>query len=591
MRKFWCILFLIASISTSCLAQSYRENRRMAEKITTDTLYYYGDSGECASAESAYGNGIENLLKNISSNYKSNMLCDIGFEPYRKFVEQNVSSLIISDEKVFRLFFYMKRSELRDEINFRYENILSYINHANDAIDDSRVGDALRFYYWAQMLCYAHPNGARLVYDDGESKQLIKKWLNDRIEEITASIRMFPVEMDTVDGDLHVTLTASTTDGKTISNLRYFYNNGQNYRINTFKDSRSLAILKHLDAGFVNAKIDVQYYSEAEYTDSEVFMMMNYLKQPLLFSGAVKKISLKSFREKAKEKEIENVMKTDIVSVNIGDNYEYVEAIKDVEKAIRIGNINGVRCRFSENGYAMFNALTKYGRYSVVGTPKYNIVDNGKDIISCSVPIRFDFSGNVNFYNDVVFRFDKTSHKITSLAFKLTDAVEKYLLSKSELDNDSKMVLINFLEDYQTAYALKRLDYLEQIFSDDAVIIVGKESKSNRLMRIIRWIYSGETKSTELDKNQYLDGLESAFNSREYINIRFTGVEIINVGNAQNVYGIQLKQEFTSSSYSDVGYLFLLLDIHELTPLVHVRTWQKDAFDIESLVRNYCHKM
>lgn len=40
-------------------------------------------------------------------------------------------------------------------------------------------------------------------------------------------------------------------------------------------------------------------------------------------------------------------------------------------------------------------------------------------------------------------------------------------------EEDSRICLIRFLEDYQTAYALKRLDYIESIFSDDAWIITG----------------------------------------------------------------------------------------------------------------------
>ena len=32
---------------------------------------------------------------------------------------------------------------------------------------------------------------------------------------------------------------------------------------------------------------------------------------------------------------------------------------------------------------------------------------------------------------------------------------------------------MEFLENYKTAYALKRLDYINTIFDDDAVIIIG----------------------------------------------------------------------------------------------------------------------
>ena len=41
------------------------------------------------------------------------------------------------------------------------------------------------------------------------------------------------------------------------------------------------------------------------------------------------------------------------------------------------------------------------------------------------------------------------------------------------------------------------------------------------------------------------------------------------------VYGVNLKQSWTSSNYSDQGYLFLMIDFRdEKKPVIHVRSWQ-----------------
>lgn len=63
----------------------------------------------------------------------------------------------------------------------------------------------------------------------------------------------------------------------------------------------------------------------------------------------------------------------------------------------------------------------------------------------------------------------------------MTDIAEKDIIKKSEWPSDSRMTLINFLEDYQTAYALKRLDYLTKIYSDDVLIIVGHVVKRTKI--------------------------------------------------------------------------------------------------------------
>ena len=41
------------------------------------------------------------------------------------------------------------------------------------------------------------------------------------------------------------------------------------------------------------------------------------------------------------------------------------------------------------------------------------------------------------------------------------------------------------------------------------------------------------------------------------------------------LYGIQIHQDYCSSSYGDTGYLFLLVDINNpKQPTIFVRTWQ-----------------
>ena len=51
------------------------------------------------------------------------------------------------------------------------------------------------------------------------------------------------------------------------------------------------------------------------------------------------------------------------------------------------------------------------------------------------------------------------------------------------------------------------------------------------------------------------------------------------------LYGVTLKQRWTSSTYSDTGYVFLLLDFADPDyPLIHVRSWQPERFDDGSII-------
>ena len=83
-------------------------------------------------------------------------------------------------------------------------------------------------------------------------------------------------------------------------------------------------------------------------------------------------------------------------------------------------------------------------------------------------------------------------------------------------------------------------------------------------------------KYTRQTKEQYMKNLKRCFDSNEYINIRFAD-NIVRKSKSPNIYGIQIKQDYYSSSYGDTGYLFLLIDFKDPeAPLIHVRTWQPD---------------
>lgn len=83
--------------------------------------------------------------------------------------------------------------------------------------------------------------------------------------------------------------------------------------------------------------------------------------------------------------------------------------------------------------------------------------------------------GSRTFVENVVLSFD-SEHKVSALAFALDNQSVRDIWDKSIWPEDVRSRIIEFLEDFRTAYALKRLDYIRDVFDDDAVIIVGKVS-------------------------------------------------------------------------------------------------------------------
>ena len=210
------------------------------------------------------------------------------------------------------------------------------------------------------------------------------------------------------------------------------------------------------------------------------------------------------------------------------------------------------------------------------------MLDFGPITLCRSITMQFSFLNNKKqFIEDVTFRFN-ADNLVESLAFTLSDVAESDILGKGNWDRDSRLLLMSFLEDYQTAYALGRIDYLERIFSEQALIIVGNKLMQ-RKMDNDRIIITESVKYDTLSKVQYMRRLREHFGRKKYINLNFPETDFERSSNGKNFYGIRVRQEYFSDTYGDVGYLFLLVDLRFDEPVIHVRAWQNDKLPMEDL--------
>ena len=134
---------------------------------------------------------------------------------------------------------------------------------------------------------------------------------------------------------------------------------------------------------------------------------------------------------------------------------------------------------------------------------------------------------------------------------------------------------------------MKRLDYLESIYSDDALIIVGHVVKRTVVPDKPQFNLSeNEVRLMKYDKERYFQNLTRTFKSQEYINLRFAETDFTRARTTSDreVYGVRLLQEYYSTTYGDIGYLFLLVDLTDEKPVIHVRAWQPDEVDLDKLM-------
>jgi hypothetical protein len=141
-----------------------------------------------------------------------------------------------------------------------------------------------------------------------------------------------------------------------------------------------------------------------------------------------------------------------------------------------------------------------------------------------------------------------------------------------------RQMILDFLENFRTAYNRKDLPLIQTTFSDNSLIIVGKvltekadapdymSSLGKKKVELVRY-----------NKQQYMANLKQSFERNKFIDVRFSDIEIVKHGVKEDIYGVKLMQQWRSSSYSDSGFLFLMVDFEdEQRPLIHVRAWQPE---------------
>ena len=282
-------------------------------------------------------------------------------------------------------------------------------------------------------------------------------------------------------------------------------------------------------------------------------------------------------------------------SQTVDDAALYCEAMEKVLAAVKSRNYVKASSCFTLEGLDVYNKLISYGTGRVVGQPDmvYYRSTNGQ-VVARGLQMSFSFTSGKRkktFVEDVVFTFNPDK-KICNVAFGLGKVAESDILNRYApgWKDETRELIMEFLENYKTAYCLKRLDYIRDIFADDAVIIVGNIVKRNLAAvpeeRAISLEGQDIIKYNRYDKETYLANLARTFKLNEFINLRFTNndVQWLEKYEDAEIYGIQIGQEYTSSRYADKGYLFLLVDMtdHD-APQIKVRTWQPNEVSMSKI--------
>lgn len=191
---------------------------------------------------------------------------------------------------------------------------------------------------------------------------------------------------------------------------------------------------------------------------------------------------------------------------------------------------------------------------------------------------------NEDEYQEAVISFDKQGNVVSFYLCISMNLYMNVIKSNIELtDLRRRQMILDYVEQFRTAYNQKDINFLDQVFSEDALIITGnvitQKHPEGYMTQKIRY--------NKQNKQQYINNLRRVFRITKYIKVAFDDIEVMRHPTNPDFYGVTLHQGWTTNSYHDEGYLFLLWDFrNEYAPEIHVRTWQPDKIGGRELAKD-----
>ena len=582
------------------------------DEIKKNSNYIWGE-GNGTTMSDAEGEALRQMSVQISvSVYNSSYDEESNDNSVQKAVLQSVSSAkftnvqmrVLEEEPNARVFCFMPRSEVKKMFEKRANHITNMVDAGKTAESRMMIDEALRNYYWALVLAKTTPEPVEIEFNDkkGEATSLLPIKIKSVLAMINASV-------DEIQDGKNLIL-GFTYNGKPVSSLNFKYNDGQSIvGPIVARDGIGEASMASIPAdGKLHLTYELRFRNEVDPTDSDIAGAFNAGILPNINSSVAIAIKNNSKKKAAApvlaSAEILAAQPTNdkrsIAMQNADNTDDLQQAVLAVEAAISSNNPKSAFNYFTPEGYTLFaNLMAKNGKVTLVGKAQsHNFIIADGYIIGRATNIKRQFRNGKAFMEKLVYRFNPESRKIESVAFALTQRAENDIMNAAaSWPEVSRWAILNFMEDYQTAFALKRTDYINSIFSDDALIITGtilkKLNNAERAFDRSKSLDLGGPKDiaySQLSKTEYIDRLRKIFNTREYVHLQFEDnvtrmidLPAINGINKGAAFGIEIKQRYESTGYSDDGYLTMVFDTRGKLPIIHVRLWQPDKNNMMSL--------
>ena len=604
--------------------------------------YYYGQ-GVGASQDEASASALNNLLQSISVSVSSDFskiydgvttpdaqeftktvrLC---IQTYTSSSLNNVETMFKQQKGQWTVLKFMRKSELEKIYQERINRLKAMAKQADKALERGDVAVALQYYYWSYALLRSlqHPN---TVKDDAGEVMVnaIPLKINDIIDDI--DVKFLSRDDDFID------LSFTYQGQPTTVDFTYYDGRKEGCEGNA---EGGLACIEmadgHADDGAFHINIEYEYKSQAR-GDAEMKSVLAVIPCPAFgdeivvrapkanaaagqssVAGQSGRAAGAGSSDLADAASFERVITPAAPTTNphaahpenqaapgkkvptaevakafatermLAQAPLYSAVLDTVLQALATRQYETALNCFVGRGQDNFRRLVTRRNGRLVGNPIPRLYVNARGLVMArGVQLSFSVTERgqkTTYVDDVIFTFNE-QRKIENLTFGIGSLAEEQLLEKDvTFGEDVRQQVLDFLENYKTAYCLKDSDYIKAVFDENATIIVGHVAKvttrpgmdASEMSQLGRDIITYK----QYTKAEYLANLQKTFQRNQFINIKFTDNDIQMVGEGdEKIFAIQIAQQYNSSTYADFGYLFLLVDMtHADEPLIKIRTWQ-----------------
>ncbi len=590
-------------------AQSQIINRTF---IINSGDYYYG-SGMSQNTNEAKDQALEALTSQIAVHVASSFK-RVMTETDEKLTD-NVESILNThaaatlrnvktittptDDGRVEVFCYLKKSEVENIWNERRQLIADMTEKAGQYASEHNVTHALKLYYFAAILLNSLPD-ENVVYSGVNYTTKIPESINSIIQQTRFS---FLKDRTISEKEREITL-AVRHNNTPAALVDFTFWDGANQVAVQGRDGLASFLLIGASVKFDELKLNIKtkyYENRREYKVVET--LWDVVQKPTFASRKVVKL------KKTKEAE---VMPIEVESEEEKYNYNFdISYESDIPVAKQIltetntflnvvetNVLDSVKSHFSADSF-LCAKITNYMQYNHPKPLDKNIhgqlnkTNDGYELRRIRVLHNYP-SINKQTTEYLALDFNKKG-ELRDINTCISELLYQKFVKQGKYGNDwgNRQQIIKFLEKYRTAYLTRDINTVNKMFAEDAIIIVGRKVKTKKIPEdMVKYQPFGSQPGYDyikLTKHEYLQRQQHVFQSMQDIFLDFSTFNMVRKNNQPNIYGVEMRQTYLSTTYGDEGYLFLLIDFDpgmlSDDPLIYVRAWQPNEWSENDMIK------